>query len=276
MSKSGDQMAKPAAKLRVLLADASDENRAAMAAAVRRVQPAAHIVEARSGPEALGLMRADAAEAVVLDADLPSLSGIDALRQARKDGCEAFAILTATQVVPNWASLCVELKAYEFLKKPFPPQDFEALIHNQVRMRQPTSILIADASAQTRAMVRKVLSASNFAFEIAETDNGGHALKMARLQTFEVALIDASLHGLSGLETACQMQTQHQEMMVVCILPNVDGGLGQSLRHLGLAHTLRKPFFARDIDLLMHGVHNLRRPYLMNAIQKAKVAAMAS
>jgi hypothetical protein len=68
----------------------------------------------------------------------------------------------------------------------------------------------------------------------------------------------------------------HPETTVVSILPSNDGGLGQSLKHLGITHFLRKPFFTRDIDQLLHSVHNLRRPYLMNAVMKAAQTALAS
>jgi CheY-like chemotaxis protein len=147
---------------------------------------------------------------------------------------------------------------------------------NYGRMLTPSRILIADAGTQSRSVVKKVIQASRFATDIQETDNGGHALKLARIRPFDTVFIDANLNGINGLETACQMKTLHPDMMVVSILPSQDGGLGQSLKHLGLTHFLRKPFFTRDIDALFHQVHNLRRPYLMNAVMKAAATALAS
>jgi CheY-like chemotaxis protein len=143
-------------------------------------------------------------------------------------------------------------------------------------MNQTTRVLIADAGDQTRAMVRKVVSASRFKMDIHETDNGGYAIKLARMKPFDLVLMDCNLNGISGLEAACQMLQLHPETTVVSILPSNDGGLGQSLKHLGITHFLRKPFFTRDIDQLLHSVHNLRRPYLMNALKKAAQTALAS
>jgi CheY-like chemotaxis protein len=156
------------------------------------------------------------------------------------------------------------------------PDDIGLLLGNFARMNQTTRVLIADAGDQTRAMVRKVVSASRFKMDIHETDNGGYAIKLARMKPFDLVLMDCNLNGISGLEAACQMLNLYPETTVVSILPSNDGGLGQSLKHLGLKHFLRKPFFTRDIDLLLHSVHNLRRPYLMNAVMKAAQTALAS
>lgn len=259
----------------MLIADASAEIRNAIAAAAAVALPGAQLFEARSGPEALGILRSGTIDIAVVDIAMPLLSGPDLLNEARREGHRPFLLLTSSNVLPNWAMLATELQAYEFLKKPFMPEDLENLFGNFARMRLPTRVLIADAGDQTRQMVRKVIKASRFATEIDETDNGGHALKLTRIQRFDLVLIDSNLNGISGLETACQMQSLHPEMMVVCTMPSNDGGLSQSLKHLGLAHFLKKPFFTRDVDALLHGAHNLRRPYLMNAVIKAAATALA-
>ncbi len=259
----------------LLVADPSEEIRRTVAAAARKVMPASRLLEARTGPEALALLRSERCDAAVIDVAMPVMSGIEVVTAARKDGIRPFLILSAAIVLPNWAVLSTDLSAYEFLKKPFFDEDIEALLANFERMRQPLRALIADANEQTRAMVRKVLGGCHFRFDFQETDNGGHALKLARLRSFDVAFIDAHLKGIGGLETACQLQASERDTTVVTILPAADGALAQSLKHLGLERSLRKPFFARDVDLLLHTVHGMRRPYLMNATRKT-TAALAS
>ncbi len=260
----------------VLLADASADTRATMAQAVRSVLPNASIVEAKTGVEALVAIRAGGIHAVIIDVSLPGMSGPDVLTEARREGKTPFPILTSAVVMPNWSTIATELGAYEFMKKPFMPDDLQNLIKSFARMQIPTRLMIADAGDHTRAMVRKVVKASRFRTTFEETDHGKHALKLARMQPFDMVLVDANLLGISGLEAACQMQSLYPDTMVVSILPSNDGGLGQSLKHLGLTQFLRKPFFTRDIDILMHTIHHLRRPYLMNAVMKANATAMAS
>jgi CheY-like chemotaxis protein len=263
-------------ELKLLVADPSEEVRRAVAAAMRKVMPAAKVFEARTGPEAMALLRAERCDTVVIDVALPLMSGVEVIDAARKEGLRPFLILTSAVVMPNWTTLATELGAYEFMKKPFLDEDVEAMFANQALMRRPMSALLADANGQTRAMVRKVLGGCQFRFDFQETDNGGHALKLARIKPFDLAFVDAHLNGVGGLETACQLQSTYKDMIVVTILPTSDGGLSQSLKHLGLEHSLHKPFFARDVDLLLHTVRGMRRPYLMNAIRKASAAAAAA
>jgi CheY-like chemotaxis protein len=260
----------------VLVADASDQARQSAKTAIADVLPGAKIIEAVSGPEALAKLRSHPVDAVIIDVTLPAMSGTEVMAEARRENIKPFLILTSAIVLPEWGMLATELHAYEFMKKPCMAEDFRALLGNFVRMRKPTRILIADAGDNTRAIVRKVVGASRFSLDIQETDNGGHALKLARTQPFDVVLMDANLHGINGLEAACQMQSRHPDMMVVSILPSKDSGLGQSLKHLGIKHCLHKPFFTRDVELLMHMAYNLRRPYLMNAVMKAAQSALAS
>jgi CheY-like chemotaxis protein len=258
----------------VLLAEASAELRGAMAQSVKKVLPDARITEALTGTEAVAILRSETCHVAVVDVALPVVSGVDAMNTARASGQRPFLLLTSATVLPNWAKLATDVNAYEFIKKPFLPEDLESLLQNHVTMQRPMRALVADASDHTRALVRKVLGSTRFRMEIQETDNGGHALKLARIQPIELALIDANLNGVNGLETACQMQLANPDTTVVCILPSNDGGLSNSLKHLGLQHSLRKPFFTRDIDMLLHTVRKLRRPYLLNAVQKAAAAAL--
>ena len=57
--------------LGVLVADQSAETRAMVMQAVRETMPGARIHEAKSGPEALALLRAQQIDAVVMDVTMP-------------------------------------------------------------------------------------------------------------------------------------------------------------------------------------------------------------
>lgn len=252
--------------VRVLLADPSRVTREVVADALKTSKVDLQFVEAETGNEALSALRTQNVDFAFVDVQMSGISGIDAVGQARREGFRPFLVLTAGVVLPNWAMVSTDLFAYEFLKKPLASEDIANALKSHLRMRVPTRILIAESMANTRAVVRKIVSSNRFVTDIDETDNGGHALKMARLKTYDVAIIDIGLNGVSGLETACQMQTQHPRMTVVMTMAGSDPSLAASLRHLGLENVLRKPFFVRDIEVLFHQIYGLRRPYLLNAV----------
>lgn len=255
--------------VRVLVADTSPEVISMMEAATSKRLPGARVLHANTGLEAFRILSEEPVQIVIIDITLPGMTGVEVMAQSRRHGAKPFLILTSAVVVPHWAMLSTELGAYEFMKKPCTAEDVDAILNAYACMQQPTKVLIADGSDQTRSMVKKIVLSARFSSDIQETDNGGYALKLARMKHFDLALVDAHVSGMSGLETACQLQSQHPEMTVVSILPLNDRTISQSLKHLGLAHSLQKPFYTRDIDVLMHTIHKVRRPYLMNAAIKA-------
>ncbi len=254
------------APVRVLLADPDKDVRAMLAEGLRSSGHAFTIAEAGTGAEALTILRSGKVEMVFIDVQMSNMSGIDAVREARREGQKPFLILTAGMVLPNWAVVSTELFAYEFLKKPIANEDIANALRAHLRMRRPTRFLIADSSPHARSVVRKIITASRFATDIDETDNGAHALKMARLKTYDVALVDIALGGMSALEAACQLQARTPDLHVSMMTSGSDPNLANSLRHFGLTSFLNKPFFTRDIEVLLHQVYGLRRPYLLNAV----------
>lgn len=227
---------------------------------------AAQFAVATTGQEALGLLKGGKVDIGFVDVALPGISGLDVIREARKINISPFLVITSAVVLPNWAMIASDLFAYEFLKKPFASVDIAAMVSARKRMLDPTRILVVDSSAQARGVVRKMITASRFETELEETDNGSHALKLARLKSYDLVLVDLGLTGMNGLETACQFQAQHPELQVVVMMAGSDPGTISALKQFGLRSILKKPFWTRDFDFMMHHLSDLRRPYLMNAI----------
>ncbi len=274
MAEAAQQDIAPAKRLNVLIADAVDRDRMAMAEVLRPQKAMLNIAETENAAETLDALRKGSIDLAFVDLKLSDTSGVAVIGQARREGHQPFLVLTAGAVLPNWAMVATDLFAYEFLKKPCAPEDVLNALKAYNRMKRPTSVLLVDAVEPARRIMRKIIGASQFRSEIDETDNGRHALKMARTKHYDIALVDVGLAGMSGLETACQMQSSFPQTAVVLMMAASNTALAASLKHFSLQYTLAKPFFARDIDVLLHQVHQLRRPYLMNAILKGEKQAL--
>lgn len=258
----------PIPRKKVLIADPSDRDRMAIAEALRPHKDILEIVETGTAADTLRALRQGNIDIACVDLKLKEGSGVEAIGQARREGHEPFLILTSGAVLPNWAMVATDLFAYEFLKKPCAADDITNAVQAHLRMNRPTSVMLADSSEHARRIMRKIIDSSQFRCDIDETDNGPHALKMARIRAYDLVLVDAGIGGMSGLETACQLQSQFPQTSVALLLAASNTVLASSLKHFSLQYTLSKPFFARDVDFLLHQVHGLRRPYLMNAIIK--------
>lgn len=267
--------APPVMPVRVLIADASAQDRASIRSLVRAAGGEIEIYETESASEALAILGRGVVDIAFVDIFLQGDTGINVMDAARRKGIKPFLVLTAGTVLPNWAMVATDAFAYEFLKKPYAAEDIINAVAACRRTRTVTNVLLADASVNGRNVVRKILQASRFANSVDETDNGGEALKMARNKAYDLALVDVGLVGMSGLEAACQLKSRNPDMAIALMLPQTDTLLASYLKYFGLDHALTKPFFGTDIDVLMHKIHGLRRPYLMNALLRAEKSALA-
>ncbi len=256
----------------MLVADRSDLARAALSEVILRFDPEALVIDTASGQRVIDVFTspADAHQRPTLSfvsVQLDDVTGPEALAMVKARGCEVPGlILVSGRVVPKWSEVAQRLDAYEFLKSPLDPDHVIQLLEADRRRRLATRILLVDSSANGRALVARVLGRSGFTLEIEETDSGRHALKLLRLGQYDLVLIDLALQGLDGLEVACQAHNAAPATPLVLMSSGDVDTLAQASRHFGVAFVMKKPFYARDVDLVLHHVLGLRRPYLLNAL----------
>lgn len=258
-----------------LVADRSEASRTALAEVIRQFDPDAHVIETASGQRIIDAFAspADAHQRPTIafvSVQLDDLTGPEAVAMVKARGCEIPGlILVSGRVVPKWTEVAQRLDAYEFLKSPLDPEHVVQLLEAERRRRMPTRILVVDSSPNGRALVARVLDRSGFTLEVEETDDGRHALKLLRLAKFDLVMIDLAVRGLDGLEVACQAHDASPSTPLILMSSGDVDALAHASRHFGVAFVLKKPFYARDIDLALHHVLGLRRPYLLNALVAA-------
>ncbi|HEY8564536.1 MAG TPA: response regulator [Beijerinckiaceae bacterium] len=259
---------------RVLIADEAPTTRRLLAAVMRDFDPRMEVLEAADGRQALDLLTGKRPEIAFVNIQLSGMTGPEALAYAKAaHDVRPFTVLMSNAVLPKWVDVSVELDAYEFLKKPFDIDHIANLLAVHRRMRQPSSLLLVDDSPTARGLVKRVLSQSRFTFEIEEIESGPHALKLLRLTPFELALIDFNLGGMDGLEVVCQGRELAPDTKFLLMSGSDSTALPQASRVFGLVGFLKKPFYGRDVDVVMHEAYGLRRPYLLNALIGPPVAA---
>lgn len=262
----GSEAASDGARPLALIADDSPEFRRSLADAVTAFDPAIRIAEVENGADARNVLLKQRPELAFLNLQLPKLSGAEALAWALARGIRPFSVLMSGQALPRWVELSNELQAYEFLRKPFDPAHVTHMLEARRRMTTPLRLLLAESLAPTRQLIVRVLAETRFSFEIDEVEDGRHALKALRLAAYDLALIDRHLPGLDGLELACQAARAAPRTRVMLMAASDNVPVGQAVKQFGIAALLRKPFYARDMEIALHTAFSLRRPYLLNAL----------
>lgn len=249
-----------------LIADESPEFRQTIAGAVQSFDPAIRIAESANGVDARNVLLKQRPQLAFLNPQLPKLSGAEALAWAVARGVRPFSVLTSDQALPKWIELSTELHAYEFLRKPFDPAHVTHMLEARRRMITPLRLLLAEGAESARRLIRRVLDDTRFRFEIDEVEDGRHALKALRLETYDLALIDRHLPGLDGLELACQAAEAAPRTRVMLMAAGDGAAVTQAVKQFGIAALLRKPFYVWDMEIALHTAFGLRRPYLLNAL----------
>lgn len=252
-----------------LVADASAEVRAAVAAVLRTFAGPMEIVEARSGRVALDALLGRQPALAFVNLQLPDLTGAEALAFARAAGVRGLAFLMSGQVLPRWVEIAAELDAYDFLRTPFDPEHVVALLSNWRRMSTPRRVLLVDEAEPSRRHVRGVLANTRFPLDVDESEPGQAALDRLAQGRYALALVACGPDPAAWLDLTAKARVVAPDTRLVLMAAAGGVALGEVAR-LGIASVLRRPFYAPEFDHHFHTLFGLRRPYLLNALGAAQ------
>jgi DNA-binding NtrC family response regulator len=248
--------------IRMLVADDSHLVQRLILDAAAQTQLPLRITTTDNGRDCLTMLNSREIDLAFIDVHMPELSGTDALWSAKKQGVQTFVTLMSSPPSPQAVSIARELKAYEFLFKPFQATDAVSIMQTYARITAPTKILIVDDSQTVRQIIQKTIKASLFKCWISEAADGKTAIDLCNDNVFDLVFLDCNMPGLSGLETLQQIRANDSDIPVVMISGERDAARDERALDLGAFAFLPKPFNAADIDLLLHDVHGLRSPNL--------------
>jgi DNA-binding NtrC family response regulator len=224
-----------------------------------------------NGRDCLTMLAAGRTDMAFIDVHMPELSGMEAFWAARKQGISTFVTLMSGSAPPEVCSVAQQLKAYEFLVKPFSVTDVVQIMRTYDRVTRPMKVLIVDDSSTTRQIVQRVLQASMFNCDITEAKDGTAALEACRRDDFDTVILDCNMPGLDGIATLKRLRAIKPTLKVVMVSSQRDPLREREAFEYGAHGFLPKPFYAEDMDRMLHAVHGLRRP--MSHLRPADRAA---
>jgi DNA-binding NarL/FixJ family response regulator len=139
----------------VVIADADERCRALASKALRRA--GYETVEVGTGDDALAAVRADGVSLLLLEVDLPDMTGYEVCRELREDGGHELPIFfisgTRTESLYRVAGLL--LGADDFIVKPFDPNELVARVRRFVTRRASPPPAAAASEAAPRLTPRE-------------------------------------------------------------------------------------------------------------------------
>jgi two-component system chemotaxis response regulator CheY len=249
--------------IKMLVADDAQAIRSIFRKVAERSCGLIELVEAQDGRECMKALSRGDIDLAFIDVYMPEMSGLEALRNARHVGIRTFVTLMSGPDSDHFMKLARQLRAYEFLRKPFGVRDIESIIITYQRVIGPTKVLIVDDSMTVRKVVQQVLGGSIFRLDCYEAPDGATALAYCDRVNFDIVFLDCNMPGLDGLTTLDRLMLRNSDARVVMI--SGEKGKDQEQRALkrGAAAFLAKPFQADEIDAVLHDLFGLRLPDLM-------------
>jgi DNA-binding NtrC family response regulator len=215
-----------------------------------------------NGRDCLTLLNGANIDLAFIDVHMPELSGTEAFWSARKLGIKTFVTLMSSPPAAEAVDMAIKLRAYEFLFKPFAPDDALPIIQTYARISSPTKVLIVDDSSSVRQIVQKILRGSVFNCEIAEAGDGATALTLAQRTPFDVVFLDCNMPGMSGIATMKRLTLIQPSLEIVMISAEHNPASEAEALDGGACAFLRKPFNSQDVDQVLHAAFGLRSPNL--------------
>jgi CheY-like chemotaxis protein len=220
------------------------------------------LLNAYNGRQCVAQFEQGRVDLAFIDVNMPEMNGMEAIARMRYKGDRTFITLMSGQGSEVRFQLARHLRTYEFLVKPFAPEDVRRILSIHQRISLPTRVIIVDDSATVRRMVKKILANSIFNIQVAEAGNGEDALVMCAAGAFDILFLDYNMPGLNGLETLDGLLARNRDAKIIMMSGTHDDELADKARARGALDFLNKPFFPRDIDRVLHQAYNLIPPML--------------
>jgi DNA-binding response OmpR family regulator len=151
----------------VLVVDGDSEARAQVSDLLRRAGYAA--VEAASGEEGLEAAAEQSHVAVILEVNLPGISGYDVCRRLREAGNEAVIVFVSGERTESFDRVAgLLLGADDYLTKPFAPDELLARVQSVLRRAAPPASRRLSRLTPRELEVLDLLSSGRTQSEIAE------------------------------------------------------------------------------------------------------------
>jgi CheY-like chemotaxis protein/anti-sigma regulatory factor (Ser/Thr protein kinase) len=126
-----------------------DDDRPLRYALAALLQNAGYVVEeAADGPEALTHLQEDRVDLMLLDIGLPSVSGLEVLKQARLLPAPPLVVIMTADDTPETLLGAVRGQAYRYLRKPFAPNAIVELVDEVLAAAPAATLPIEVVSAR--------------------------------------------------------------------------------------------------------------------------------
>lgn len=196
------------------------------------------VLTARGGMEGLELLKSASPDLILLNQDLPGMTGSEVLTEIRRVNSGARVIVLTGHPYTQGEAKYRELGISAFLSK----GDDSARLLEAVERELPgrCEILVADDERAIRLILQRFLEGKGYRVKTAE--NGKKALEILEGFSPQLIILDMNMPVLDGMETLRQLRNAGKNTPVMMITGDGDEERARQCMELGAYDFIVKPF----------------------------------
>jgi CheY-like chemotaxis protein len=250
------------AKIRILVADDSPTVHTFFAGVIASWPHPVELIAAHDGRACEDVLEHGNIDLAFIDINMPEMTGLEAVGVARFRGVKTFVTLMSVRASEARFQLARQLKAYEFLVKPFGAAEVENVMRTYERVSAPTKVLVVDDSATVRRMILRITTGSIFRISCDEASDGASAIEKFAAGQHDIVFLDCNMPGIDGLQTLTELRAVNPLARVIMISAERNEERVRIAMQLGAVDFIHKPFYAADVDQVLHKAYGLTLPGL--------------
>jgi DNA-binding response OmpR family regulator/HPt (histidine-containing phosphotransfer) domain-containing protein len=196
---------------------AADDDPAILGLVVQLLSPGMHVECVQNGHAALEALERRRFDLVILDCEMPDMSGLEVLVQAARmeTGLRSPVMMLSAVRDPERVSRLIAAGAQNYLVKPVAPSQ---LVERVALMlgRQKKIIMIVDDDPLIREIFRKRLTQRGH--EVVLANNGAHALGLARRTQPQAIVLDRQMPRLDGIQFLQELRRRDETRTIPVIM----------------------------------------------------------
>ncbi len=203
-------------------------------------------------------------EMILIDEHFMDIGGLALLEQVSHFGTVPITVLMAETFDEELIAKAVKHGVYDCVRLPVAQSEIERLLKRLEALHKQLSVLIVDQKPPARKIIYKLLQESSFKMNISEAESGTLAISLCRSIPYQILFVDPDTEGWQGADTVRKIIHRQPWCRIILMSPNSKSDLLPSYDKSGLSGFLKKPFYPRDLDHLMHGLLEIPRQNLNN------------
>jgi len=224
------------------------------------------VFSASSGEQCVRMLRELHVDMVLLDVEMPGLSGLETLEIIRSDEKlkDTRVVLMTVMMVDRYKQDALRLGVLDFIQKPILPVNLVERIAKAFRETSKQNVLVVDDDSMNLRFAKRMLGDH---YEVSCVSSGAEALEYLKHSTPALALLDLHMPVMDGFQLLERIRLIPgcENLPVVFLTADNDRETEIQVFKAGALDYIQKPFIADVVLQRLNRILDLKR--LQNSLQ---------